>query len=255
MNHRKKLAAIVFAGLLLLPAATWAAHPLITDDTGTQGQGRFQFELNGQYDREDENGTTETGGQANATVTYGIIDTVDVAIGIPFLWLDETSDVFHTAENGFSDLAVDVKWRFFENEGFSLALKPGITFPTGDDQKGLGAGYAGGHLYLIGSLEAGPWAFHANLGYIYNNNTLDQEQNLWHASFATTWEVVNDLKIVADIGAEKNADKDADNDPAFILGGLIYSVNSLLDVDCGVKYGLTSSETDWSWMAGLTFRF
>ena len=63
------------------------------------------------------------------------------------------------------------------------------------------------------------------------------------------------MKIVADIGADKNVDKDADNDPAFVIGGLIYTLTDDFDIDCGVKYGLTSSETDLSWLAGMTFRF
>ena len=35
-----------------------AAHPLITDDSGTQGTGGFLFELNGEYARYEETGVT-----------------------------------------------------------------------------------------------------------------------------------------------------------------------------------------------------
>jgi len=84
---------------------------------------------------------------------------------------------------------------------------------------------------------------------------VDEEKNIWHASLATTYEVIEDLKIVGNIGVEKNPDKAADNDPAFILGGVIYSITESLDVDFGVKYGLTSSETDMSVLAGMSFRF
>jgi len=41
---------LIFVALLLIAYPSWAAHPLITDDTGTQGKGKFQLELNGQYD-------------------------------------------------------------------------------------------------------------------------------------------------------------------------------------------------------------
>ncbi|HUN55298.1 MAG TPA: transporter [Smithella sp.] len=67
-----------------------------------------------------------------------------------------------------------------------MAFKPGISFPTGDDKRGLGAGALGGHLYLIASQELGPWAFHGNLGYIRNENTIDERKDIWHASFAAT---------------------------------------------------------------------
>jgi hypothetical protein len=50
-------------------------------------------------------------------------------------------------------------------------------------------------------------------------------------------------------------DEDANNDPSFLIGGIIYSINENFDVDLGVKCGLDSSETDISALAGVTFRF
>jgi long-subunit fatty acid transport protein len=134
-------------------------------------------------------------------------------------------------------------------------LKPGISFPTGNEEKGLGAGQLGGHLFLIASQELGSWAFHGNLGYIRNENHADERKDIWHASIAATWEVIKNLKLAANIGIERNPDEDADNDPAFLIGGVIYSIKENLDVDLGVKCGLTKSETDISALAGVTFRF
>jgi len=114
---------------------------------------------------------------------------------------------------------LETKWRLFEKDKFSVALKPGISIPTGNDEKGLGAGLLGGHLFLIASQELGSWAFHGNLGYIRNENKVDERKDIWHASFAATWEVIKNLKLVADIGIERNPDEDAKNDPAFIIGG------------------------------------
>jgi len=109
--------------------------------------------------------------------------------------------------------------------------------------------------FLIASEEVGSWAFHGNLGYIRNENKVDERKDLWHASFAATWEVVKNLKLAADIGIERNPDGDAKDDPAFLIGGIIFSVNENFDVDFGVKYGLTNSETDIAALAGVTFRF
>ena len=159
------------------------------------------------------------------------------------------------SENGISDTVFDVKWRFFEKDGLGLAFKPGVSFPTGDDEKGLGTGKTGYHLFFIASQEIAPWAFHLNLGYIANENKGDEEKNIWHASLAATYDVVENLKLVGNIAVEKNRDTAADNDPAFILGGIIYSITKSFDVDFGVKYGFTSSETDWSILAGTSFRF
>jgi hypothetical protein len=254
------MAGLLFATLIVIPGASRAAHPLITDDTGTQGKGKFQLELNGQYDsnKETVNGVSvkNTGGQVAATLSYGIVEKIDLVLSLPYQW-GKTEENESTAydEKGISDTVLEAKWRFFEKEGYSLALKPGIRFPTGNDEKGLGAGKIGGQLFLIGSKELGTWAFHANLGYMRNENKVDEQKNLWHASIAATWEIVKNLKLVSNVGIDRNPDDNSENNSAFLLGGLIYSVTEYLDIDCGVKYGLNSSENDFSVMAGIAIRF
>lgn len=251
---------LAFVTLFLIACPSWAAHPLITDDTGTQGKGKFQLELTGQYDwdKEDVGGLSvkATGVEAAATLSYGIVENVDLVLNLPYLWGEEKGDdVKVYDENGIGDASLEAKIRFFEKEGFSLALKPGISIPTGNDEKGLGAGLLGGHIFLIGSKDLDSWAFHANLGYIRNENNADERKDIWHASLAATWEVVKNLKLAANVGIERNPDEDANNDPAFLIGGIIYSINKNLDVDLGVKFGLTDSEADISALAGIAFRF
>ncbi len=261
MNLKRLVVLCAVYAVLALPSESWAAHPLITDDSGTQGKGKFQLEVNGQYDSDKETvafvSVKSTGGQANSTLSYGINDNADLVLNVPYVWGKITEDgVKVYDEKGISDTTFEVKWRFLEKEGLSFALKPGISFPTGNDDKGLGTGKYGYHVFLIGSKEAAPWAFHANLGYIRNETRADvEEKNIWHISVATTYEVVKDLKLVGNVGMEKNPDKSADNDPAFFIVGAIYSLTENLDIDAGVKHGLTSSETDRSLMAGLTYRF
>jgi hypothetical protein len=244
----------------LVHAVAWGAHPLITDDAGTQGKGKFQVEVSGQYDSDKEtlNGVSveSTGGQVATTLSYGFIENADIVLSLPYQWGKVKEDgVAVYDERGISDTTVEVKWRFFEKDGLSLALKPGLRIPTGNDEKGLGAGRTGYHAFIIGSKEVEPWAFHVNVGYIGNENKADDEKNIWHASLATTYEVIKNLKIVGNVGIERNSDKAADKDPAFLIGGVIYSLSQSLDIDVGVKYGLTAAETEWSLMAGMAFRF
>jgi len=258
MRHWVK--GLVLGVVLFTHTLAWGAHPLITDDTGTQGEGKFQVELSGQYDSDKEavNGVSaeSTGSQFATTLSYGILENTDLVLSLPYQWTQGKEDgVTVYDERGISDTTFEVKWRFYEKEGLSLALKPGLSFPTGNDEKGLGAGRTGYQAFLIASLDAAPWAFHANVGYIGNENKADEEKNLWHASFAATCEVIKNLKVVGNVGIERNPDKAADEDPAFLLGGVIYSVSESFDIDFGVKYGLTAAETDWSMMTGAAFRF
>lgn len=255
-------AGVVVLGVMIAFASgfAFAAHPLITDDAGTQGKGKFQLEVNGQYDSDKETvegvSVKSTGGQAGAALSYGVIENADLVLNLPYACGKVTeASISVYNEKGLSDISCEFKWRFFEKDGLSFGLKPGISLPTGNDEKGLGTGKTGYHVILIVSKEVAPWAFHANLGIIRNENRADERKNLWHASLAATYEAIKNLKIVVNAGIVRNADKAADNAPAFVIAGAIYSIAENIDIDCGVKYGVNSSETDMSVLAGSAFRF
>ncbi|MCL5023405.1 MAG: transporter [Nitrospirae bacterium] len=251
------LRKLIMSAVMVLVAAeaTFAAHPLITDDTGTQGKGKFQLEINGQYGWDNNNGVIQYTTPTASTLTYGVIDSVDVSIGVPYQWIRTDDPGKITRHNGFGDVAIAAKWRFYEKDGLSFALKPGITFPTGDKDKQLGTGKATYSLFLITTKEIKPWAFHLNLGYIANNNGLDQRVPIWHASIASEVEVAKSLTLVANTGIQRNTDNASHTDPAFLLGGLIYSITRNIDIDVGYKYGLTRPEVDHTVLTGITFSF
>ena len=246
---------VALALVLMFTGMSFAAHPLITDDTGTQGKGKFQLEVNGEFAHEDEDGVKSDTSEIASTLSYGLTDTIDLVLGVPYQSIRTKEEGETFTESGISDASFEVKWRFFEKDGFSLGLKPGIGIPTGDDEKGLGSGKVAYSVFFITSKEMEPWAFHLNLGYIRNENKADERKNLWRASLAGAVEVVKDLTLVANIGIEKNTDRTVETDPAFILGGLIYSVSENFDIDFGVKGGLNKPEADYSILAGVAWRF
>jgi hypothetical protein len=118
--------------ILFLPLfsnSVFAAHPLITDDTGTQGKGKFLLEVNNEvnYAKESEAGVKSktTGGEVGTILSYGIIDNVDIVLGIPCQWFKVKEDgETISREKGLSDISLELKWRFYEREGWSFALKP-----------------------------------------------------------------------------------------------------------------------------------
>lgn len=63
------------------------------------------------------------------------------------------------------------------------------------------------------------------------------------------------FKLVADIGMQRNEEKGKSTHPAFLLGGLIYSISESIAVDVGVKGGLNKPETDITFLAGIAFKF
>ncbi|UZJ37331.1 transporter [Prosthecochloris sp. SCSIO W1103] len=248
--------------LMLFTLPLYAAHPLITDDTGTQGAGRFQLEINSEFTDDEEDAVDETGGEVATILSYGITDDIDVVLGLPYVWYRVKEDGFTVADaDGVGDLTLEVKWRFFEYEdrGLSVALKPAVSFPTGDDEKGLGNGKVSGGGALLVSKEGVLGKLHLNLAYMYNEYGLDEDDmllrnDIWHASFAGEINVTADMVGVCNIGVETNPEKGMDDHPAFLLGGLIYSVTQNFDIDAGVKWGLNDVETDTTWLAGVALR-
>lgn len=259
--QKKVLFVVLFVvvGFLFCPAA-FAARPLITDDAGTLGKGNFQaefgFETSDHRTDFDDVETKEYGTSATATVSYGILESLDIVLGIPWekAKVREDGETVHD-ENGFSDLTLEAKWRFFEKKGFSFALKPGMSFPTGNEKKGFGTGRVTYGMIFIATKEMEPFVFNLNAGYKRNENSTDERKDIWGADLAGEMQVLKPLRLVANVGIATNTDRESSTAPAFFLGGLIYSVTDNIDIDLGYKRGLNHAEADNTYIGGLTIKF
>ena len=253
---RRTLFLVCLVLFVLHASNSFAAIPLITDDTGTQGKGNFQLELFGEYAHESEPLITTKTGNFSLTLTYGIIDNVDIILGIPYeAWSTSGSGSESAKGDGFGDISLEAKWRLYEKDDFSIALKPGFTIPTGDAEKNLGSGRPTYHLLVLATKKIKSWEFDMNVGYLYNTNTAGERKNIWSASVDAQYEIMKDLKLVLDSGLATNPDSSSNTPPVYILGGLIWSVRENLDIGLGIKGGLTKPETDIAVRGGVTWRF
>jgi hypothetical protein len=254
-----RLAAVVLS--VVATPATFAAHPLVTDDAGTLGKGKRQLELTAEMARDrDAAGdmkVRETGGELAATLGLGLHDRVDLVVGAPTAWSRVSEEgVTVSSASGLGDVGVELKVRALELGGFSVALKPGLTLPTGDESRGLGTGAVS----LILSQELGPLSLHLNGAYARDEYRLEEDRlanrrDRWHGSLAAVAEVMDGLRAVANVGIETNGDRASGTHPAFALAGVVYAAGEHLDLDLGVKAGLNQAETDWTALAGLAARF
>jgi len=273
----KRTGSVSRALLVALCAAgtgeLYAAHPFITDDSGTQGKGYRQLELLGERDRNSR--TADPGGGAvnqdievavfNPVLTYGLLDTLDIAFGLNRL-SQRTSENGVVADDasGTGDSTLELKWRFYEANGFGLALKPGLGLPTGNENRGLGTGKLSWGVNFIVTQEAKPWVFLANLAYTRTRYELPADaaanrSGLWRVSGGLGYSVSKEVRLLGEIGARTNSAKD---DP-FLSGetgnfgmlGLIYSPTDKIDFDIGVRTGLNHAEFDTAVLVGATFRW
>jgi hypothetical protein len=240
-------AAVFF--LAVAAKSTFAAHPFVTDDTGTQGRGGHQLEFNTDWVRRQNGG----GGAriASSTYTWGWQEDLDlfasIAAGI-------------AAPAGIGNITLGAKWRFLESDSSSVALRPEFLLPSPSEDKGLGSGSGGMALTLIATQEAGQWIFHGNAGvdlnrYRHDAAIADNRNALWRLSAAAAYRVTPGIALVGDIGVARNSDATSRVNPAFILAGVVYSPRKDLDLDAGVKFGLNRAEVDRQIGIGLTSRF
>jgi hypothetical protein len=259
MRHAQQVLFLMAWLVLLMPVSAWAAHPLITDDAGTQGTGKYQLEASGTWLTDKKNESGEGGREINslATVAFtaGIAETLDVMVTVPYAWTETKGSGTSTSNNGFSDTVIEAKWRFYDKQKFSLALKPGILLPTGDADKGLGTGHVDYSVVLIATVDAEPWSFDANLGYLFLPNSSGDRTNIWLGSLAGRFAVSERWKLVGELGATRNTDPTDSSDPVFAQIGLIYSPLENLDLSAGLLRGLKDTEVDETIRLGMTVRF
>jgi hypothetical protein len=254
---RRLTLAAISSCFLLQPAH--ANHPLVTDDTNTQDKGHQQLELNTDWLRQNDVHTHV----ANFTYSYGLLKNLDIYVNPPAT-LSQPS--------GINDVAVGMKWRLLERGDFSLGVKPEITFPSGDPNRGLGRGAASMSLTLISSYQSGDWAFSGNLAAYYNRFRLasDQQANRtmqWRLSGYALYELNPKWSLVLDAGilsnteraSDTSGDQHASSNPGYILTGTVYSPTPNLDLDMGLKFGIgcgpCAAQTHRQVGVGVTWRF
>jgi len=213
---------------LFLTSRAQAFEPLNTDDVGTVKKGGNQIEMyfysinkvnqpTGPGQDISSPGTEFLGpGSTNSfpfTYTRGIAENVEIAIGTQYNATPRAS-----IYSPISNYTLNAKWRFLGEEGdnWGFAIKPILQFPDTKQQQVVGFGQAAfnygatfiSSYYLNESLEA-----HINVGYMrspYNVNYLNGGSasplrlNIYSASIAPVWNVMDGLRLALDFGVQTN---------------------------------------------------
>jgi len=245
---------------LLASASSYAAHPLQTDDTGTQGTGHWQLELNSDRTRSHDRAaaTTSVALDSNATLTRGCAPALDIYANLP--WSRQNNDDGaggRTRVSGRGDAALGFKWRALELNKLSFGLKTELTFPTGDDNRGLGVGRANLGLTGLANYELGDWTLLGNLTLKSNRaRTLasDQRHLIGGISIAALYRFAEPWRALADIGTTQGATHST-APSRYALIGLIFSPTETLDVDIGLRRNRQGNVRETKVGAGMTVRF
>lgn len=262
----KRIVAVMLLSFVMT-ATAYAGPPLITDDAGTVDVGKVEIEQNSSYihDKESVNGISvrRVVFDSESKLTTGLYKNLGISLTIPCTFSDRAKDGNLTNNvNGFGDMTVELKYAFAELAGITFAVKPSVTMPTGKYSAGLSEGrwQFGGTLIASREFNDGTYALHSNLGYGHHDYRTDDARacnrsDIWFGSFAGEAKILNGFTAVAELGLSTTQDSASKELTSFAQVGARYEVNEHLDIDAGLKLGLTKPEDDLTMHYGIVLKF
>jgi hypothetical protein len=245
---------IVFALAFAIAAVqvARAAPPLVTEDTGTQGDGAWQFEVAVEQGRESRPSASYDATQTSFVLTRGIGDNVDLQLVVPYLRAIEDGAAGRNVTKGFDDSYLNLKWRFYERKNFSLGVLPTVYIPTGDN--GVGSGHVNAGVRMLASYDTGPFEVHANAAARTYENDFGLRDRLYLVSGAVMVTIHARLKLIADQTWETNPEPGSDASLRYTTLGAIWIVAPGTGLGCGVKLGHGEPAIDRTYICGLGVR-
>lgn len=268
MARHTLASALALAITATINSAAHAFFPFVTDDTGTQGQGGSQIEVNYEFVKEhndeiDLEGRVIGTGSGTSNIfptsyTYGITNNLDLFIGLA----RQSSPV-----NGWLNSEIGAKWVFAgeQTKDWSFAVKPTVLLPVSKNMQNQGLGNAKTNvgITLVSSYIADKHELHLNLDYTSNRYAIsadseDQRKSLWRVSAAPVYVINDRWKAGIDIGIQTNPSYSSKYQ-AFGELGLQYAPMKNLQLGLGLisTTALNSSDNGWSYAitTGVAYQF
>ncbi len=248
------LAVRILPLILSLPLAcaapfAFAAHPLQTEDTGTQGFANVEIE-NG-FSRASSDGTTLTTYQPQVSV--GLATTIDAIVQPSYVWQHFPGD----SASGLGDTNIDAKWRFWGSDPWSFAIRAGVLTATSQHELGMPRGDHSEHALLVATWDDTPTTVHANIGvtYVPRAPASPARRVLGHVSAAVMQTINEHLILTVDGELDQDPSTRRTAWPGSLLVGAIWTARPGLDLDIGYQRSIDATAVTQTWLAGLTYRF
>jgi len=256
-----KLPLIMFFTLFFMATATSSEAALYTDDTCTTTPGHFETEfsvdyykdIEDEYDPETEEYTKIIFKMTELSIytSYGLTANWDVGVTCPYQFLNDSNN---GEVNGFSDIFLESKYRFWNESKFlpSFALYFDLKTDSANDEKFLGTGKKDYTLNSILTKNIGNNAFDLNLGYIFVG---DQADDIFFYSFDFSRDLTDKIGICSELYGETNFKGDFDENIFCLALSLIYQINKIISFESGIGIGISKASPDYQFSNSLTLSF
>jgi hypothetical protein len=236
-----------------------------TPDASPVDPGHFEIETSYAYAHSkrffDNNSNAHARGlareqAAGLSVTVGVIENIDVAVGGSYVWLNDfdTNDAELGPEKGhsFGDLDISGRYRFFESKEHSLELAyiGGFSIPTGSssnsEEIGTSQEFWSFNQTLVASKDWGKWTANADVGYALPlGDKRGDERGTFNADVAVGYQVLSWLQPEIELNYGRNFHA-VEDDPQVlaITAGFVMPITDRLRVNLGMQQGVGGQNTD-----------
>jgi hypothetical protein len=236
------------AALALATSTAYAGHPMLSEDTGTQGRGNAELELGYAWTRVD---ALSSAFLFQPQLSFGTSTTFDMIVQPS--WTSVASKGV-PQQRGVGDTNFDFKWRFYGSAPWSVGTRSGLQVPTAQKNLGLPHRKVSPHTLLVVTGDYTPLTVDFNLGYTRVPPDFGVRADLLHFSAAASYELQQRLFFIFDSAVDSNPDSGSRTPPIVALIGLIYTVRPGFDLDIGYRGALNSAAPDRQWLLGITVR-
>lgn len=233
---------------LLVPICALAGPPILTDDTGTPGPGKWELNIGFTVDKRHDETRYET---PALDINYGIGEHIQLNYSVSWIALDGKDE---GSKNGLGNSEVAVKWRFLDvdRHGVAMSVYPRLIFNNPTSSAGRGLADKGTVFRLPVQMEKkiGVININTEIGHDFHQRGGDE----WLYALALKYGEIKGLEALAEVfGTADNSFKR--HETVFNLGfrydlGKSYT----LLASAGRSFHSTSDQPNLLLYAGIQFR-
>lgn len=236
------------AAIVLFAGHAHAGPPLFIDDPGILDPGQWEIIAAATTAK------TRAGDEAHELpvldVSVGLTENIQASAAYPYVFV-ETAD--GTEADDFGNLALGLKWRFYNGENLQIAFAPGYQFGISVAAATLGVGSDTKIALLPISLEYsfGDWTLNAEVGYA----AIEEEEDEVAYGVALGHPVGSRTQLMFEIYGATNSEL-GDNFVNFNIGAdieLTPAWHLLLAVGSGISEPTGAEELDYTGFLGIQY--
>jgi outer membrane putative beta-barrel porin/alpha-amylase len=246
---RSVFASLAAAFSWLLCVHAHAGPPFKTDDPTPVAFGHYELYTAaiGTHVKGDTSGALP-----GVELTYGLIPNGQLQIGGEAAFDSPADGATHF---GYGDTELSFKYRFIQEEkdgfGPQVAIFPAVHFPTGNRDRGLGAGHVRVFLPVWVQKSFGDWTTYGGGGYWINRDDDLGDKNYWFFGWLLERKITEKLTLGGEIFHQTAATVDGKDSSGFDLGGTYdFDEHNHLLFSAGRGFENASDTNLFSWYLG-----